>query len=124
MFTYNSLQCLKISKWATLFLRKGVTLNYDPKELDRDLIKMDDKTSILSLQGSTLKSSSAGMRLTRGTLCIDQKNEFYNDDATTLEQGFAFGNGNEEDDLTVTRFPGGSIDLKSGFLDYANVKKY
>ena len=92
-------------------------------EIPKDLLVMTDKSSRLFLNGCTLKSSQAGLRLTKGTLVVDHKNFFqnYNNPNKRREMAITFGNGVTADDLDVEIFPGGSIDLQEGMLDYNNV---
>jgi len=64
-------------------------------------------------------------RLTKGTLIIDHKCPFYNEDeangqATSVSQAITFGDGNTENNLYIELMPGASIDMKSGILAYMN----
>lgn len=121
VFNYTSVQVSTVASQSLLFLNKGLTLNYAPGADDRNLIAFEDVTSQLFLNGCTVRSTTTGLQLTKGTLCIDHKNEFFNDGAVALSQGIGFGNGIVADDLTIHLLPGGSVTLQSGILSYDNV---
>ena len=89
----------------------------------RDLLAMEDKSSRLFLNGATLRSSHAGMRLTNGTLVVDHKSflDNYNNRNQRKSMAISLGNGVRENDLDVELFPGASLNLTQGLLDYANV---
>ncbi len=105
----------------SMLLVSGATLRYAPSVANRDLITMEDLTSVLYLNGCALSSSTTGLRLTNGTLTIADVNQFYNTGATTLSQAICFGNGVAADDLNINIIPGGQIVLEDGILDYQNV---
>jgi len=81
---------------------------------------MDD-SSILYLNGCTIRTTTTGMQLTTGTLVVNGQNHVYNDGAVSLSQAFILGNGNPANDLDIEILPGASISLESGKLLYANV---
>ena len=98
-----------------------ITFRYAPAIANRDLIHLVDKNATLMLDGCSLDSTITGMRLTCGTILVDQKNYLSNAGATSLSQGFGFGNGNPNDDVDIQIMPGGSLTVVSGMLDYQNV---
>ncbi|MBS1987673.1 hypothetical protein JST56_01645 [Candidatus Dependentiae bacterium] len=120
-FVYTSTGYSMVNGNATLVFDKGLTFSYAPASADRDLIALQNATSRLFFDGCSVVSSVAGMRLTRGTLCIDHNNFLYNNGAVSASEGFAFGNGNSDDDLNLQIMPGASLEVVTGFLDYANV---
>jgi hypothetical protein len=120
IFSYETSKASTIATESTLFLDTGVTFSYAPISFGRDLFSMTDATSRLFLNGCTLKSTTAGMRLIKGTLLIDHKNNIYNDGATTDSQSVSFGNGTAASDLSIEIYPEGSIELQTGRLLYAN----
>ena len=118
-FNYTSTHAAFIDKDSTLKIDMNTTFSYGPiGSIDRTLIKMDDVTSQIFLNGCTLKSSTTGMQLTKGTLVIDHKN-YISNSATGITEAIAFGDG--VNDLNVEIMPGGSIEVASGQLDYMNV---
>ena len=122
IFTYESHVASTIDSCSTLFFDKGTTFSYAPRTRDyRDLLEMRDVTSNLILFGSTLKSTTTGLRLTKGTVCIDHKVTVFNDSATTLSESICLGNGIAADDLNIQLLPGASLSLQSGILNYENV---
>jgi hypothetical protein len=106
---------------STLYLNRGITFNYAPDSANRDLLGMTDKTSQLYLNGCTLKSTTTGMRLTKGTLLVDYINDLINYGAISNSEGFALGNGNAQDNIDIEILSGGSLNVLSGVLDYNNV---
>jgi hypothetical protein len=123
-FNYTSTNCAFIAKNSSLMLDIGTTFSYGPLCANRELIKMTDETSVLYLNGCTFKSTATGLILTKGTLVIGNKNYLYNQNylgspAISLSEAVVFG-GNGSSALNIDILPGGSLDLKSGILDYKN----
>lgn len=117
-FNFESSQTFTISR--TVMFDTGITFSYSPASNRRDLLYMDD-SSILYLNGCTLKTTITGMQLTTGTLVIDGQNYVYNDGAVSLSQAFILGNGYSARDLDIEILPGASLSLESGKLLYLNV---
>ncbi|KKQ33369.1 MAG: hypothetical protein US49_C0001G0049 [candidate division TM6 bacterium GW2011_GWF2_37_49] len=117
-FNFESSQTFSISR--TVMFDTGITFSYSPSNDRRDLLYMDD-SSILYLNGCTLRTTITGMQLTTGTLIVNGQNHVYNDGAVSLSQAFLLGNGNPANDLDIEILPGASISLESGKLLYANV---
>jgi hypothetical protein len=110
----------KILPCSKLLLDTGLTISYAPVAANRDLLGMADRSSVLYLNGCTVRSTTTGMRLTNGTLIVDHKNQFFNTGATSPSQAIAFGNGTAANDLGIEIMPGGRIQLQSGQLAYQN----
>ncbi len=70
-FNYTSRVGSTIASLATLTFDQNTTLNYAPARANASLIAMADVSSELFLQGSTLISTSTGLRLSTGTLIFD-----------------------------------------------------
>jgi len=117
-FDYASDSALTVTSDSRLRL-EGLSFSYNPSIAHRGLFALRDRSSILSLEGCTLSSSSTGMQLTKGTLMVDHKNLLFND-GVSLSEGFIFGNGNVDDNLNIQMKPGGSFDLVTGCIDYQN----
>ena len=120
-FNYTSTKDAFITSNASFLLDNGTTFSYGPSTSDdRTLIKMTNITSMLYLNGATLKSTTTGLILSKGTLIVDHKNYLVNSDtkngaATSMSQAISFGD--ETNDLNVEIMPGGNIELMSGILD-------
>jgi hypothetical protein len=110
----------KILPCSRLMMDIGTTFSYAPVAANRDLLGMADRSSVFFLNGCTVQSTVTGMRLTKGTLVVDHKNQFYNTGALSASEAIAFGNGTAANDLAVEILPGGKIQLQSGELVYAN----
>ena len=124
-FGYTSRQPLYIYGASMLTLDSDITFSYAPKFNNRDLIEMEDMSSVLHAKSCTLISTNTGMRLTKGTLLLDGKVTFSNSapthDVRALSEGLSFGNGTLANDLNVEMMPGASIDIQKGILLYDNV---
>ena len=120
-FNYTSTSFARIANASQLYFGQGVTFSYGPSIIDnRDLIHMEDATSLIYLNGCTLKSTTTGLRLKTGKLIIDGKIIAYNQDdkngaATSLSQAISFGDG--VGDLNVEIMPAANIEMMSGILD-------
>jgi len=127
-FSYTSTQACYVDKNSSFGFDIGTTFSYGPSALfsdAKDLIVMTDETSQFYLNGATLKSTTTGLCLTKGTLVIDHKCSLYNEDddngeAISVSQAITFGNGTASDDLSIEIMPGGNIELESGILVYQN----
>ncbi|MCF7899851.1 hypothetical protein K9L05_04385, partial [Candidatus Babeliales bacterium] len=88
---------------------------------------MQNSTSELFLNGASLKTTYTGLQLTKGTLVLDHKNYLYNQDAdgtgaASSSQAIIFGDGiSADNDLHIEILPGGSLDLKTGILEFRNI---
>jgi len=119
-FIYKSVNPFFIDYLSNLFMDLGTTFYYDPSSVNRDLMIMNDETSRFYLHGATLKSTTTGMRLTKGTLVVDHKS-YIESDAISVSEAVSFGDGTAAGDFNIEIMPGGSIWLSSGILDYNNV---
>ncbi len=119
-FTYESDATSVVAPCSRLFL-DNTMFKYAPNTQGRDLFMLFDKTSELYLDGSTLESTTTGLRLTTGTLIAENKNFLVNDGAVGLSEGFAFGNQEADGDLSIIIKPGATLQLLSGVLDYQNI---
>jgi hypothetical protein len=117
-FGFQSDKPMTILQNSMLSFDTGMSFTYAPTAANRDLVRMTDDTSKLYLNGCTLSSTTTGLRLTKGTLILDNKNDIYAD-GSTLSSAVAFGNRSAAGDPTIYVMPGASIDVKTGCLDYA-----
>jgi len=120
-FIFSSDQPVTIASFSKLMFDINSVFLYAPTLGLRDLIVMVDKTSMLHLKGCYLASSTAGMRLTKGTLLIESNNNLDNTGATKLKEAISFGNGVAESDLNIEFLPGATLNVVGGILDYQNV---
>jgi Tol biopolymer transport system component len=72
-FIYNSPEASFITRSGVVKFDKGTTFSFAPTSTADHLFKLQDKTSTLYLNGCTLKTTSSGMRLTKGNLILDNK---------------------------------------------------
>ncbi len=72
-FIYTSVAQSYVAPFSTLTFDLGTTFSFAPSSTEQDLFILQDKTSTLYLNGCTLKTTSSGMRLTRGNLIFDNK---------------------------------------------------
>ncbi len=110
----------RIAANSTLLLDTGVTFSYAPRAANQDLLAFTNVTSRLYLNGCTLKTTSTGMRLTKGTMIVDNQNSVYNDSPSSMSGAFTLGNGIAADDLTIQIMPNANIEMVEGSMVYAN----
>ncbi len=108
-----------ISANSTLFLDTGVTFSYAPRAANQDLLAFTDATSRLYLNGCTLKTTATGMRLTKGTMMVDNQNSVYNY-SSSMSGAFTIGNGVVADDFIIQIMPNANIEIVEGSLVYNN----
>jgi len=118
IFTYSSRMGSTISSESTLKFDSGSTFYYSPPSDNRDLLYLTDGTSHFHIKDSTLKSTETGLRLTRGTLEVDNLVTFSCAGTTTCES-ISFGNGIQADDLNITWHSGSELKVYGG-LCYDN----
>jgi hypothetical protein len=95
-----------------LWLDRNCTFSYNPPSTDNCLLKFADKSALLRLSGATLTVTTTGLDLSGGTLVVENKCYLYNTNALHLSEGIII------DEVDI--LPGGSLNLKSGILDYRN----
>jgi len=116
IYSTDSTTSSTIRPGATLHFDRNVTFSYAPNSSFNTLIELEDKSSVLSLKGATLYSSTVGLHLTKGTLLIDH-NCVVSNRATTLSQALILGdNTSTESALSIEIMPGGSIDIQEGAI--------
>jgi hypothetical protein len=121
IFSFESPQTSTIYSRTMLTVDRNTTFSYSPHGSTRkDLVWMVDPTSVMFFNGATLKTTTTGMRIKRGTLLVDGKTDFYNTGASKLSEAIVFGNGAPAEDATISIMPGASINLQSGLIDYRN----
>ena len=100
-------------------LDEGVTFRYAPPIANRDLLAMIDGTSQLVLNGCTLSSSTAGLRLTNGTVLV-QRDSLLSADGIIDAQAISFGNGTPANDVSLQFLPAAQLEVLNGRVVYAN----
>ncbi len=121
IFSFETPQTSSICSRVMLTVDRNTTFSYSPYSSTRkDLIWMPDITSVMFLNGATLKTTRTGIQFKRGTLLADGKVHLYNDSATRLSEAIVFGNGVAINDANISIMPAASINLKSGVIDYRN----
>ena len=117
-FIYSSRFSSTIDSNSMLYLSPEMTFNYAPKTNKRDLLHMTDETSWLYFNKSSLISTSTGMRLTRGTLLLDNDVTFSCAGQFSSE-AICLGNGNVNNDLTIYVLSGAHLEIYGAF-EYEN----
>jgi len=117
-FIYSSRMGSTISANSYLAFDLDSTLSYDPTTVNKDLLYFTDETSALYFNGSTLFSTSTGIRFTRGTLFLDNGVTF-SCDGTKNSEFIAIGNGVAASDMSVKILSGCEIQIYGG-LNYDN----
>jgi hypothetical protein len=112
-FIYESIKASTIVENALVRFETNSTFSYAPKAPYRDLIYMTDKSSGIYFNGSTLKSTTTGIRFTRGRLCFDN-NVTLSAAGTIPDESITFGNGVADDDVFVTWLSGADLKIYGG----------
>lgn len=112
IFSYQSPQQSTIQTRSKLKVDHGVEFSYAPTVASKDLIALNDATSILHLNGCTLHSTTTGMELTTGRVMIEDK-VIFRSDAAVAGEAIVF-----KDPVEVDVLSGGTIDLIDGLLEY------
>jgi hypothetical protein len=116
--TYSTVNSSTIGLQSKLTINNGMTFYYAPSVANRDLLVMTDKSSILYLDGCTLRSTETGIRLTKGRLFLDNVVTFSCAGSADSES-IAFGNGTAADNVDVTFCSGAWLDVYGG-MHYDN----
>ena len=125
IFAYQSLQTSTLLSRATLALDVGLTFSYDPNSASKNLIEMEDETSLLLLNGATLHTTPTGIQLTKGRLRV-LRDSFLSSEKETifgnlLDEGITLGNDIAGDDLKCDILSGVTLHMLQGSLNYRNV---
>lgn len=99
-FIYSSKMASTIYSESKLLFDQDATFKYAPSIANRDLLYMADETSILCLDGSVLHSTPTGIRLTRGTLHLDNLVTL-SAEGDVAAEAICFGDGTASNDLTI-----------------------
>jgi len=114
IFAYETSQASTIASDAKLTFAHDTTFSYAPPVASRDLLSMTDQTSRLHLKGCTLHSTATGIRLTKGTLLLDDLVTFSCEGLEDSE-AICWGGETADDDLFVTWGAGANLDVYGGF---------
>lgn len=121
IFTYKSSNVSTIKENATLFFDSGMTFKYDPPTTVKNLLAMEDATSVLHLYETALHSTTTGLQLTQGTLVVEGVCPVVSD-ATVQAEAIILGDGVSASNNVCLRILGESgLRVDSGFLEYKNV---
>ncbi|QQR49414.1 hypothetical protein IPF37_01020 [bacterium] len=75
-FNYTTPLTSTIASRAMWYFDKGTTFSYAPARARKDLLFMEDSLSLLYLNGASLFSTMTGIKLSTGTLVIDNNVTF------------------------------------------------
>ena len=80
-----------------------------------------DSTAQFILNGCTLRSTSTGIRLTKGDVIV-QSSSFLSPAGTLPGQGISFGDGiTAANNITQRLFPAAVLGITQGLVEYNNV---
>lgn len=109
-FGYVTNQQSVVAADSCLWIERNCTFSHNPSSADKDLLNFADESSLLRLSGASLSVSTTGLDLSGGTLIVENKCFLHNNGARCLPEGIIVD--------SIDIFAGGSLDLKSGILDY------
>jgi len=120
-FIYQTDQISTVSVCSAIILDNNLTFSYDPPGALRDLIELSQVSSQFVLNGATLHSTAAGLRLKKGRLVIDRRS-FISSDGQEDGESISFGDGGDaENNLGVQFLPAATLEIIKGFVAYNNV---
>jgi WD40 repeat protein len=124
IFSYESTQASTILGGGLFEFAPLTTFSYSPTNTFDNRLIFTDSTSKLLLDGATLKVTATGFQIHTGTLVLKNKNYLEADQPQGQElwSGFRIGNELEYQNMFVDVNPGGSLEIKSGLMDYMNVE--
>jgi hypothetical protein len=112
-FEYASRRTSTIAANSMLMIHKDFTFTYAPPIANRDLIYMEDKSSSFRFCASTLKSTTTGMRITRGRLFFDNHITLSSASINPSES-ICFGDGTADNDLDIKLLSGANLEIHGG----------
>jgi WD40 repeat protein len=121
IFNYSTIMGLTIASQSKLTIDQGCTFNYAPAGNFRNLLSFTNSSATLFFNNASLVATATGPRLINGTLLIDGVMNIQSSAASTAE-AITFGNGTPANDLLIKLMPSATINLVSGFLNYANAQ--
>jgi hypothetical protein len=121
IFNYSTIMGLTIASQSKLTIDQGCTFNYAPAGNFRNLLSFTDSSATLFFNNGSLVATATGPRLINGTLLIDGVMNIQSS-AVSTAQAIIFGNGTPANDLIIKLMPAATINLLSGFLNYANAQ--
>lgn len=104
-FNYTTPLTSTIASKAVWYLSPGMTFSYAPARPRKDLLFMNDASSILYLNGASLFSTMTGIKLSTGTLMVDNKVTF-STQARNMGEAPILTN-----DLTINLLSGAVLDV-------------
>jgi hypothetical protein len=120
-FVYQSSNPCTIASYSEWYFDSGMTFSYAPSSNSRDLIVMQDRSSVLSFNTTTLAATTTGLRLTKGTLRVDGTCQIVSD-ATVAAQAISLGDGTDaSNDIAVQLLAESGFYVTSGFVVYNNI---
>ena len=124
IFSYESTQASTILSGGLFEFAPLTTFSYSPTNTFDNRLIFTDSTSKLLLDGATLKVTATGLQISSGTLVLKNRNSLEADQpqGQPLWSGFKIGNELEYQNMFVDINPGGSLEIKSGLMDYMNVE--
>jgi len=116
-FIYGSSCPCYIDQASRWVFDRGSTFYFAPSTNDNTLIKMRDRSSCMMFDGSTLLTTDTGLRLTKGTLLLDNK-VILNSAGVTLSNGIIFGDSSKlNHDLNVKVLGGAYVQIYGTVCD-------
>ena len=120
IFSYESAVTSTIAEKAVLMFDHGTTFSYAPSIANRDLLYMPDDSAWLYLNGASVISTSTALRLTRGSVYLDNHVTFTST-GIALDEIISFGDGSQSsNDIQVTLLSAADVEVYGG-LHYNNV---
>lgn len=127
IFAYETIQTSTITKNTVLKLDTKFTFSYTPLiSQSPDALEFEDSSSTLLLNSASLYVTCTGLKLTKGTLSVNEESTLaaevtYNEDSEILEGGITIGDGVSQNDMVCVIDIGSKLILEQGRMIYNNV---
>jgi len=115
-FKYTATGPFRILPDATLYLARGKTFTYAPKNGNRHLLQMVDASSTIDIDMITLSAPAPGLQLIHGRLIEHNANFLQNAGGTSAANGIVFGDGTLNNTVIIQQTGGSSLQKLSGFF--------
>ena len=116
VFQYSSIMTSTIEANSRLIIDEGMTFYYSPPGDHGKFLHLTDKSSILYLNGCTLRCTTTPIKLTRGRVILDN-NVTLSSASTDPSEVITFGDGTSENDIDVTWLSGADLTVYGGIYD-------
>lgn len=115
-FVYESALSSTIDQKSEFIIDSNITFSYDPTVSHSSLFHLFEKSSVINLNGGTIRAGKDGFNLLDGTLRVSRDSVIASDDSITMN----IGNEEANHDCYVDIFSGATLRVSQGSFHYKN----